>query len=189
MFTDVQIINLGLAKIGSSRIRDIAPPKSSLEQHCAEGYQMWKRTELAKHRWLFATVYQYTLTQTAVVEREDGFNYVYGIPTDCLRPMRTKYTSWKQGGRFILSEGETLDIDYIRNVPEADFDPLFVDVLASRVAMECVEYVTQSNTKKGDASVLYERSLNDAKKANAFTRGAEDIQYDDNDFSFITARE
>lgn len=189
MFTDIAVINLGLAKIGSSRVRDIAPPKSSLEHHCSEGYEMWKRTELAKHRWVFATEYSYPLTISAEVERDDGLRYKYGLPTDCLRPIRSKYTTWVQAGRFIYSECDTLSIDYIRNVPEAEFDPLFVDVLAARVAMESVEYTTQSNTKKADASTLYERSLNDAKKANAFTRGPEDIQYDDADFSFITSRE
>lgn len=189
MFTNVQVINLGLAKIGSSRVRDISPPRTSLEQHCAEGYQMWKRTELAKHRWVFATEYGYALTITAELEREDGLRYKYGLPTDCLRPLRSKYTTWVQAGRFVYSECDTLAIDYIRNVPEADFDPLFVDVLAARVALESVEYVTQSNTKKADTDALYDRALNAAKKANAFTRGPEDIQSDDCDFSFITARE
>ena len=150
---------------------------------------MWKRTELAKHRWVFATEYSAQLTINAVVEREDGLNNKYGLPIDCLRPIRTKCTTWVQAGRFIYTDSDTLFIDYIRNVPEADLDPLFVDVLASRVAMESVEYTTQSNTKKSDASILYERSLADAKKANAFTRGPEDIQADDADFGWITSRE
>ena len=55
MYTKVQIINLGLGKISSSLISRIDPPKSPLERYCADGYENWKRTEIAKRRWVFAT--------------------------------------------------------------------------------------------------------------------------------------
>lgn len=187
MFTDVQIINLGLAKIASARISRIDPPSSSLERHCAGGYQMWKRTELAKRRWVFALEIDYALTLVAELPGTDK-PFKYSLPTECLRPVREKYTEWRQAGRFVYSAQKDLKITFIRNAAEAEFDPLFVDVLASRIAVECTEYVTQSNTKKADNSTLYRESVSTAAAANGFVIGPEDIQEDDSDFSWVNSR-
>lgn len=187
MFTSVEIINVGLSKIASSRISRIDPPTTSLEKFVSASYTHWKRSELTKRRWVFAT--------------EDGFNppqvatlkgvaqpYKYELPADCLRPVRLKRTEWKQRRRFLFSAYDNLKISYIVNVSEDEFDPLFVEVLACRIAMECVEFVTQSNTKKSDAKVLYDDAVTDAAKANAFVIGPEDVRSDDEDFAFLTAR-
>lgn len=187
MYTPVQIVNLGLAKIASARISRIDPPQTSLERHVAEGYQHWKRTELAKRRWVFATVDGYALTLSETLDGED-WSYKYALPVECLRPIRNNRTEWKQRGRFIYSAYEDLKISFVRSVDEKDFDPLFVEVLAQRAALESVEYVTQSNTKKADAKALYDEAVDVAKQANAFVIGPEDIGADDNDFPFITAR-
>ena len=87
MYTKVQIINLGLGKISSSLISRIDPPQSSLERFCADGYENWKRTEIAKRRWVFAIDDEVALP---MIEERDGseFRYVYQLPTDCLRPKR-----------------------------------------------------------------------------------------------------
>lgn len=187
MYTNVQIINLGLTKIGSARISRIDPPVSSLEKICAEGYPQWKRSELTRRRWVFATEAYYKLTQ---VDEVPGIEqpYKYSIPVDCLRPIREKRTEWTQRGKFIWSSCQDLRISYIKNVEEKDLEALFVDVLATRIALECVEAVTQSNTKKADVEALYQQSVNNAGQVNAFVRGPEDIQEDDNDFSFIYSR-
>lgn len=187
MYTDKQIINIGLGKIGSSRIERIDPPRTSLERHCSEGYQNWKRTELTKRRWVFALEIDYVLTKVAELTDTDK-PFKYSIPNDCLRPVREKFTEWRQAGRFIFSAYDNLKLTYIRDVPEANFDPLFVEVLACRAARESVEYVTQSNTKNADADALYRAAVQDARAANAFTIGPEDIQADDDDFSFVNSR-
>lgn len=187
MYTNVQIINLGLTKIGSARISRIDPPVSSLERLCAEGYPQWKRSELTKRRWVFATEDYYKLAQ---VDEVSGVErpYKYALPVDCLRPVRQKRTEWKQRGKFIWSSCQDLRISYIKNVEEKDLEALFVDVLACRIAVECVEAITQSNTKKADAETLYQQAVNNAGQVNAFVIGPEDIQQDDDDFSFVNSR-
>src|SRR5690606_6102471 len=135
MFTDVQVINLGLSKIASSSISRIDPPVSSLERFMAAGYVHWKRSELTKRRWVFATEDSYKLALLEVLDGQDR-PYKYSVPTECLRPIREKRTEWKQRKRFILSAHDNLRISFIENVSEVDFDPLFVEVLASRIALE-----------------------------------------------------
>jgi hypothetical protein len=187
MFTTAQIINLGLAKIASSRVVRIDPPKSSLEIHMATGYAHWKRTELTKRRWVFATEDDMPLTRVPFsVATTRPFKYA--IPTECLRPVRMKYSEWKQSGRFIYSAEPNLSITMIMNKDENEFDPLFVEVLACRIALESVEYVTQSNTKKADVMELYQIAVRDAAQANAYVRGSDDVTSNDDVYPYLTAR-
>lgn len=187
MFTAVQIINIGLSKIGASSISDITPPRNSLERFNSENYEHWKRSELAKRRWVFALEEAYALPLIEVVEGVER-PFKYELPAKCLRPVRERHTEWKQRKRYILSAQPGLRITFIENVKEPDFDAMFVEVLAARIAMENVEYNTQSNTKFSAAKAMYDEAVATAGQMNAFVIGPEDIQDEDENFSFITAR-
>ena len=188
MLTDVQLINGGLSKIASNRIARIDPAKTSLEGFMASNYPHWRRTELTKRRWVFATEEQYALTLES--SRTDGVPkpHKFALPIDCLRPIRNKKTEWIQRGKFIYSAYDTLKVDYIRNASEDEFDPLFDEVLMCKIAYESAEYVTQSNTKKDFAFKLYKDAVALAGQANAFIIGPEDIQADDDDFTWLGGR-
>lgn len=186
MYTIAQIKNLGLAKLSASRVVN-DPPRTPLEIHCNEGYNAWKTQELTKRRWVFALEDDVALTQEAVISGAEQ-PYKYAIPTDCLRPIRQRYTEWKQRGRYIYSADNLLKIQYIKNKAESEFDPLFVDVLAWRVAIECVEMVTQSSSKKAECAQGYKDARAIAGQMNAFIIGPEDIAVDDDDFPFVNAR-
>lgn len=188
MLTDVQLINGGLSKISANRIRSIAPATTSLEVFMASNYQHWKRTEIVKRRWVFATEEHYKLTLEST--RTDGVEkpYKYAMPVDCLRPLRTKNTEWIQRGKYIFSGQSELYIDYIKNVSEADFDPMFDEVLQCRIAYESVEFVSQSSTKKDFAYGLYKDAVDMAGQCNAFIIGPEDIQESDEAYSWLGAR-
>lgn len=187
MLTDVQVINLGLSKIAASRITSIAPPGTSLEKYMAVNYKEWKRYELTRRRWVFATEDNYLLTLNDTVDGT-AKPYSFLLPVDCLRPIRDKCTEWVQRGRKLWSSYNTLRISYIRNAPEEEFDPLFNEVLACKIAMESAEYVTQSNSKRQLAESMYDRAVKDASEANAFVVGPEDVQSDDSAFSWLSDR-
>lgn len=188
MFTDVQIINIGLSKISANRIARIDPPKTPLEAFMASNYPHWKRVELTKRRWVFALVDDYTLTVSETLTNV-AQPYKYALPTDCLRPVRTKCTEWKQRGRFLFSAYSTgLKISYIRNADESEFDPLFNDVLAAAIALGSYEFVTQSTSKGQMAAQLYKDAVDIAGQANAFTIGSEDVGSDDDNFDWLTSR-
>lgn len=192
MFTNVQIINQGLGKFASSKIRRIDPPSTNLEIHMADGYLAWKRSELAKHRWVFATEDDVILTVTSTITQTPTIRqpYVYALPTECLRPIRQNDSEWKQRGHKLQSAyASGLTVSMILDKNEDEFDPLFVDVLACRIALESVDFVTQSNVKKEKIQEWYEDAVAVAKGANAFTIGAEDVtNNNDYDYPFLAAR-
>lgn len=187
MFTDVQIVNQGLSKVTSSRISTLTPPKTSLEQFIAANYKAWKQQELSKKRWVFALVEKQPLVVSEVltdVERP----YKYALPDKCLRAVRSKYDTWVQRGRYIYSYDSELKLTYIKDVDESEFDPLFVDVLACRIAFGSAKYVTASAGEKKDAEDEYKEAVAVAGRCNAYTIGAEDIQSDDGQFSWVNER-
>lgn len=189
MLTDVQIINNGLSLIAETRINRIDPARTPLESYMASNYPQWKRSELCKRRWVFATVKDYPLTLVAELDyTSDGRKYKFTMPIDCLRPLRGKRTEWVQRGRHIYSSQSTLYLDYIRNAPESDFDTLFNDVLSSAIAMKSCEYVNQSTAKKADAKEAYVMSVREAGQANAFVIGPEDTAPDDDELTWDEAR-
>lgn len=187
MLTDVQLINGGLSKIASNRVNRIDPAQTPLEAFMASNYKHWKRTELARRRWVFAMEENYALTLNSTLT-DVAKPYKFALPIDCLRPIRTKTTEWVQRGRFLFSGSLTLNIDYIKNVLEEEFDPLFDEVLMCRVAYESAEFVTQSNSKKQLAKEQYDDAIAVAGQCNAFIRGPEDIQESDDAFSWIGGR-
>lgn len=178
MFTDVQHINMGLSKIASSRIRSISPASTPLEQYMAVNYPIIKLAEMAKRRWVFATVTDYKLTQISSTET-NGKKYKYTKPIDALRVLRSKRSEWVQRGSYIYSNHDNLCVDYIRNAPESDWDVLFSEVVACAVAYKTTEYITQSSSKKADVKSDFSDALKDAAKANAFTIGPEDLEQGD----------
>lgn len=183
------IINLGLGKIAASRVSSISPPKSPLERHCADGYPVWRDSELELRDWRFAMEGGKQLTQSAILDNpSDGKKYKYALPNDYLRPLRSKTTEWEQRGSFLFSSYSALCIDYIKRVTESAFTNTFINVLACRVGIECVEFATQSNTKDDAIELKYDKAIKIAGRLNAYVAGPQDITLADENSEWIEAR-
>lgn len=187
MFSKLQIVNIGLGKIAASQIERLDPPRSAVERFVAGSYDHWKRSELSKRRWVCALEDHVVLGQVAYNEGRDK-PYVFALPVEALRPVRGSGTEWKQRGRTLHSDNPQLRAQLIMNIDETDFDPMLVEVLACRVALECAEFITQSNTKKADAKTLYDDAVREAAQNNAYIIGPEDVGNDDTQFEFLTER-
>lgn len=185
----LSVCNLGLGKIAASRISNLSPARTALERHCSAGYPTWRDQELSMRRWVFAMDRQ-QLTQNAAPldDAPQGNIYQYGLPPNYLRALRDKHTTWVIRGTTLYSSCETQWLDFMSRVPEGNFDPLFVDVLAGRVAKECVEFATQSNSKGQTADSHYSTALDNAARANAFIIGSEDVQTADENDTWIAGR-
>lgn len=185
------VINLGLGKIAASRIVTLTPPKSPTEKHCADGYGVWKADELEKRTWYFSLTYA-QLTASPLLNTDpvvgDGRVYKFAVPNDCIRAIRDKYTTWEQRGKFIYSFEDNMVLTYIANKPEGDWPPSFINVVACRVALESVEFATQSNTKDDSAQQKYDRALRDAARSNAYVIGDQDVRLDDYNDEWTNAR-
>lgn len=187
MYTPVQIVNTGLSKIGEARIARLDPAQSALERFVASNYDHWRRSELMKRRWVFATEHNYALAKVDTLSGVDK-PHKFALPATSLRPVRGKYDEWQQSGTHIFSANSALKITLVFDRSEAEFNPLFAEVLSARVALETVEYSTQSNTKKDFAQRQYDVAVQEAGRANAYVIGPEDVSSDDNDFPFVNAR-
>lgn len=179
---------MGLAKIGQSTVSTLSPPKSETEKTVARSYAQWRDSELMKKRWVFAT----QIRSLARTDRPkiDGVRegYEFQKPGDVLRIVREKRSLWLIRGNKVYSPYDIETVECICRVDEELFDPLFVEVLACRVAKEMVEPVTQSNEKWEKAQALYEKAILDAGKLNAFLLEPQTLTANDADHTWIAAR-
>lgn len=192
MVSDVDIVNIGLGKLAASRISVLNPPVTPIERFVGELYPELRRRELSLNRWNFALEYR-TLTKVGAPAGDAEKPYAYMMPNDAIRPIRTKNTEWDQIGKFLYSAySENFPaVQFVIDKPEGDFDPLFVDVLACRVAIECAEYTTQSNKKKEAAMIMYDAALDAALRVNAVVKGSEsfnDVEDRENSYSWTNER-
>lgn len=102
------------------------------------------------------------------------YAYAYAIPSDCLQVISLEnVTDFDLDGAYIYCDTDTeLVVEYVKQVTDTtQFDVLFDEVLAARLALEFTEIFSQSNTKKADALKMYEEALKLARRTNAMERG------------------
>lgn len=170
MSSVVAICNRALQKLGAARIRALDEDTPNARS-CAAAYEIVRDAELRAHPWAFAIA----RVVLAPVDAAPvfGYGYAYPLPADCLRALHDPDgPEWRIEGKNLLSdEGPALRLRYIRRAETpTDFDALFVEALACRLAVELAEEITQSNTKKADAAKQYRAALAEAQRANAIER-------------------
>jgi len=186
--TKLTIAKLGLGRIASSVISSIDSPRSVLERRVADGYDVWRDSELKKHDWVFA---KSTALMTVTLPARAGNDrpYRFELPTDFLRPLRTKRARWEiEGTALYNTTQDDFYLDYIARVPESNFPADFQQVLGARIAIECAEVATQSASKLQVARDMYEDAINDARRNNAFTVEPSDNTLDDYNSSWVYGR-
>jgi hypothetical protein len=182
------ICNLGLGKITASRISSLSPPKSPLENHLAVGYPHWKAQELSKRRWHFATFHD-TLVLNATVSG-DAYPFRYALPNNMLFPVRPRgYPTWIMRGNVIMSTSNQLTLEYVKNVAEDEFDPLFTDVLAWRIAAESVGVAKDGGLgEQRNAWAGYKEAIDLAALRNAFVLDMQPVDEPDESFDWLRTR-
>lgn len=85
-------------------------------------------------RWTFAAT-QTTLDSVSAQAPNSLTPYQFTLPVDCLRVLDVECSEWKMQGRRIHASCAPLPLSYIADIENADqFDPLFMDALATRLA-------------------------------------------------------
>lgn len=185
--TVLSIVNKGLGKLSATRVNSLMPPRSEVEKRVAEQYEGWRDSELMQRVWVFARR-KLVLTQTEDLGTEEEKRYGFALPANVLRPIREKAVTWEQRGRTLYYGYNALTIYAVIRAPEHEFDPMFVDVLACRVALEMVGSIVQSEAKKNDLRQDYRDAIAAAGRNNAFVLGPENYAADDEAFDWLTAR-
>lgn len=187
MASQVEIVNRGLRKLGAAPIVSMG---DGIKQAriMSDLWNTVRQAELRRHNWNFA------MTRTALPALAAApaweFQLAYQLPSDCLRlvqvndfyvdPSATDYRSMDdspfqlEGGQILTDYAAPLKIRYVRDITDPGaFDALFVEALASKLAYEGCEAITQSNEKKNTAANDYKMAVRDAAQADAIEKPSE----------------
>jgi hypothetical protein len=182
--TETSICNSALIKIGADRINSMTETNRRA-QLCNEQYSKVRDEVLRSHPWNFAiTRAEFSqLTTTPSF----GYNYEYAIPSDCLRilSLHDNTIEWKQEGNKILSDSETIKARYLKRITApAEFDSIFIEGLALRLAVDLAYSLVQSSTLSQNLLGEYSRHLALARSIDAQEGTPPDLIDD----SFLEAR-
>lgn len=177
MASAVDICNLALTRIGHSQITSFSE-NSKAGDLCTLHYPIARDAVLRAHPWNFA-IRRATLAPSATTPNHE-FDYYHVLPVGCLKVIRT---SWEADGysdteyriesvpgvgRCIATNESVVKIEYIAQITDpAQFDPLFVDVLAQRIAAELAMPLTDTQTAAKSMWDVYQAKLAEARTTDA----------------------
>ncbi len=185
MSSEVDIANRALSMLGEIRITSMADANKGARAMSAR-FDMLRDAELSAYPWRFSVTRTNLAASTDVPEW--GYSTIYDRPVDDLRPIRIGgaavgvYYSASGvhgqdapyeiiGGRIHTSMSAPLNYEYIARIADTgQFDPLFVEALAARLAVDAAEELTQSNSKKEAAMMIYRDTLSEARRVNSLYR-------------------
>lgn len=181
MASEVDIANRALGKLGAATIIDLNEddPKAVAIN---VAFATVRQAELRRRRWRFS-LERHSLPALADAP-PFGFQRQFQLPAGCLRviqigefdlgPNLSDYRAaptelWSIEGRRILTNlGAPLKVRTIQDVPDTtQWDAAFVEAFAARLAYECCERITQSDSKKQLAWSDYREAIREAVRANA----------------------
>lgn len=170
--SQIRVANLALQKLGATEI--VSMDEDTRERRAiSRCYTMLRDRELRAHNWNFS-IKRKILAPSSVAPLFE-FAKAFPLPADCLRPLPpSRDVDWTieyhEGSKHILTnEGTVIYLRYVSRITdETQFDPLFADMLACKIAWHCCEEITQSNQKKADIEREYKDAKAEAKRTNAF---------------------
>lgn len=186
--SNTEIANLALARLGDHEIANLATDTTKAGRIMRAHYEQTRDLLLRAHPWNWA-IKRATLAASATAPNHE-FAYAFPLPTDCLKIVQCdfeqatvtyfdayagQYTLPQSyrievvgGQRCIVTDESACKIEYIAEITDvAQFDPLFVDLFASRLAAECAYAITQSRPLSEQMWQLYEMKWRDATATDA----------------------
>lgn len=177
MASVTDICNRALSKLGAGRVTSLQD-QSTNARACNSCYEILRDAELRIHPWNFAI--QRFLLPASPISPDLGSAFgpqnAFPLPTGALRllppdvPRGLSTRDWKvESNQVITNDQAPLPVRCVMRITDTTvFDPLFIEVLACKMASEMCEQLTQSNTKKQAAEAGYKAAILEAKRANAF---------------------
>jgi len=192
MASRVDVANRALTKLGAARIIDFIDDNQQARAIQAM-FDIVADAEMRSHLWSF-TVRRVDLA-SLVSKPNWGYEYEYELPSDYLKLLQVNETyvgpnmsdyrntstaEYVLEDRKILTDFDSpLRIRYqARVVDTTKWDATFIEAMASRLAMELAEDLTQSNAKRADAIEDYKRAIKTAIRCNAIEQPPQDLPDD-----------
>lgn len=174
MASKVSIANRALVKLGAEPIL-LLEDDSKRARTIKSMFDEVRRAEIRRHRWKFA-IKREELVALAEAPKF-GYRYQFPLPNDYLSLVQVgefylrsrMQAPWSvEGGRILTNMEAPLRIRYQADVDNPGlFDPLFVEVLACKLAMEACEAINQSSTKYQACAEAYQFAVTEATRQDA----------------------
>lgn len=174
MATETEIANMALMRVGTKTITDISEATTEAG-YVRTVFPIALRAELRSHAWNCAVDRVILAPESS--QTPFGNLYKYRLPVDCLRPLNAEDNDWGIEGRYIVTaDYPVVNLRYIKLFSDIrDADPMLVDALAVRIAIDLCERIAKSSTKKQQLIAEYKDKIMEARRVNAFERRNEDI--------------
>ena len=171
----VEIANIALMHVGDNVITSFSDGTVAANA-INTVYEVTRDAVLRDHTWNFA-IKQATPSLDAVTPIY-GFNHRFDLPTDLIRLIEIEDNpKYKIESRFILTDSNPINIRYIyKNETVTEYDSMFVQALAVRLAGTIAERLTQSSTLAEELINLYRLHLKDAKSVDAQVNYPDDLE-------------
>lgn len=194
--SDTEVCNIALTRIGHAMISNLDEGTKASDL-CRLHYPICRDSLLRAHPWNFA-IKRATLALSAIAPNHE-FNYQHALPADCLKVIRTGFEAdgtvsqavygfpgimgyqsqlvpYRIEGRFLLCNEDTVKIEYVAQITDtAQFDELFTDLLAQRIAAEICVSLTGSQAAAESVWRIYQQKLADATTTDAMEGTPRDV--------------
>lgn len=190
--SDVTIANLALSQLGDLRIISLNDDTKPAREVKAI-YDHTRDAELRKHRWNFAIT---TTTLAALsIPAQDPYQYAYQAPADCLRidivgayypgvdlsdyrGADTREWSYQRGVIW-TNLAAPLPLRYGARITDpTQFDTMFVQALACRLAVLLAKPLTGSTQERTAAEERYRETMKEARNLDAIEDPPEQLPDD-----------
>ena len=183
MASKVSIANRALSKLGEDRIL-LLTDNNKAARTINQMYDDVVDAELRRHNWKFA------LKRSSLPALADapawGFSFQYPLPADFIKLVQvnefyartnSQQALWSvERGLILTNLSAPLKVRYVWRVDNPGlFDPLFVEALACRLAMEACETLTQSETKFGRCAEQYKAALSEALRVDSIANPPDEL--------------
>jgi len=189
--SDTEIANLALTRLGNKSLITGLDQGTTTADLCNLHYPRCRDAVLRAHPWNFA-VRRASLSQDDDYTSVFEYDYRFLLPTDCLKVIRTAWDSnayatgvavygfpgvfgsattlipYRIEGRYLLCNETSAQIEYVAQITDvSQFDELFVDVLAQRLAAELSPAITANSSLTNQLWQVYQAKLVEARLVDA----------------------
>ncbi len=180
MTAKIDLVNYALIMLGEQTIASLTQDDKAARL-VGSVYNLLLDNELCGHPWHFATK-NTLLVKMPNEEINNGFNK-YLLPLDCLQAKEFYSQSknidisneiWQEGGVVYSKYPAPIYIHYIAQILDINIYPAFFkELLATRIALEIAQALTQSNEKYFLILKKYQEVSRKARRLNAYATPAE----------------
>lgn len=182
MASKVSIANRALTKLGAERVL-LLEDDTQQARTLNSMFDDVRDAEIRRHRWKFA------IKRAELIALADGpgwgYRFQYPLPNDYLGLIQVgeqyvrmgRQAPWSvEAGNILTNLQAPLRIRYLSRVENPGlFDPLFVEVLACKLALEACETLTQSPGKKQAAMEEYKFAVSEAVRQDAIENPPDEL--------------